>query len=116
MKPLYWRSRTENSYCPECGESAMLLATDYPCLPSFYVCTGGGCAWVGQVGVGPVPDVTPNADEEEDEEVPASPADECAAKLAEATELLRDLRATYELSEHGEALEAFFGETQDPTE
>jgi hypothetical protein len=68
MKPLYWRRRIESSFCAECGEELMLLATDYDYLPSFYVCTGGGCGWIEQVRVGPVPDVTKSDDSDDAEE------------------------------------------------
>jgi len=60
-KSLYWRQRhgpDDGPFCGECGEPVMLLATDFTYLPAFYVCISANCGWIGQIGVGPVPDLT----------------------------------------------------------
>jgi len=54
--PRYQIMGVTNSFCPDCGMGAYLLAPENwnISMPAFYLC--GGCGYIGQIGVGPVID------------------------------------------------------------
>lgn len=62
MSELYHLLQTESTFCPTCGKTVSLLSRDSRYSPAFYICFD--CRFVGQVGVGVVPE---EQSEEEDE-------------------------------------------------
>jgi len=66
----YWLLKTDSSFCPNHADSVnvYLLGSDESERPAFYICFY--CKYVGQVGVGVVPDITSkNTDRFEDEDL-----------------------------------------------